>query len=85
MFIKVSCTCYAIMLTAVIMIQGRDGANKNRGLRKIITQSTIKKKVFINSSRCTFFAHFLKIVYSKIALVLDWMVSCQSKTTKPHL
>ena len=38
MFLRVSCTCYAIMLTAVIMIQGRDGANKKTGgLHKIIT------------------------------------------------
>ena len=32
MFIRVSCTCYAIMSTAVIMIQGRDGANKKQGV-----------------------------------------------------
>ena len=32
MFIRVSSTCYAIMLTAVIMIQGRDGANKKQGV-----------------------------------------------------
>ena len=32
MFLRVSCTCYAIMLTAVIMIQGRDGANIKQGV-----------------------------------------------------
>ena len=49
MFIRVSCTYYAIMLTAVIMIQGRDGANKKKqGVCRKLSQFYIFMSISIH-------------------------------------
>ena len=73
MFIRVSCTCYAIMFTAVIMIQGRDGANK-KGVciklsqslvalivtKRTIANGTIKQRRIIDSHSNIDISHYCR-------------------------